>query len=133
MLITDGRQAWVALVCHKRPVYVAAWHGRSSVLASHVGGRGADVGQSRVAALDREVPERDDAEHTIACVDDGKPSDGLVTHEAHRLPNAGRRGDRGELAATDAPRRGGVWVCSHGEDAHDDVAVGQNADEPVVL
>src|SRR5262249_28854227 len=52
---------------------------------------------------------------------------------AHRLSHARLRLDGGELPAADGAHRGALRIRSLGQRADHDVAVGQNAEEPLVL
>src|SRR4029450_10130796 len=66
----DAVEAYVHRLVVVAPTRCAAWHLGSSP-ASHVWRRGADVGEGGPAiTLDRQIPERDDADHPVTLVDD---------------------------------------------------------------
>src|SRR5713101_4450241 len=100
----------------------------------HVRGRCTNVGQGGATIpLYRDIANRDDADHVTTLIDDRKAADGFLTHESHRLSDAGRSLYRREVAATDFAHRRGLRVRPLGQRAHDDVAVRQDAEEPIVF
>src|SRR3954463_14014270 len=86
-----------------------------------VPGRGADVGERRVlVAIDREIPDREDA-HRPALGDDGNATHGVLAHEPDRLAHRLVRLHGFEVRAADVGDLDVGRVAAAGHRAHDDV------------
>jgi hypothetical protein len=84
-------------------------------------------------AREREIAERYDADETLLAVNDRQAANLLVAHVLEHgfdalVDEAVENARRHRIA-----RRLGPHVAALGDDAHDDVAIGHHADEPLVL
>src|SRR6266536_1621435 len=115
-------------------LYVGSPWTRASRPVLHVRWRRTDVGQDRPRSpLDREVADRDNTDHITALIDNWNTANSFLTHEPHRLFDAGGGVYRREVSAADLAHRDGLRGRSLREPTNDDVAIRQDAEEPVFL